>query len=484
VVDVYGFSVPYRNETSPTIDWVKNGHANKSKGEFKWDGSGRFAFKLTYHLPKARSLGQQTVATPRGAYIDPFALKVTVQYVPHHYSWYYHLKVHLKTPNAHLYHFGTPQSGGTRVIYIGEASVKNVTQGNETITLFLPQTTATTMQTTHHPPSLVISAYRAESKILSVGVKPSHIYVLVYPAKNMNPTGESGLTRGNIIHIWSTDPIHYPQTPWLHEYVHTRQYSTHNMTPGVGPHMQWYQEADANYYASLASYNENLTKFPNLWETQKSNDQPYSGTLSNKSSWGNQSSWRGLKIEYNRGPVVLGYFDTQIRRQTHGNASFLDVMRTINTQEEHGKQLTLARFKHDLEQYLTKKTVNQGVTRYITGNRTIPISTRPTAYSLPATPINTSYPAPPTAMTRAQYKKWKQAQRTPSTVTTNNSSQTSTTTTPARSTSSTGAGNDTYITAAAPPSTSSASPGFGIGISMIAIGLTIAIVILRFRSGS
>lgn len=483
VVDVNAFSIPYRNELSPTIDWVKNGRVNKSKGEFNWDGSGRFAFKLTYHLPKPRSLNQQTAATPRGTYIDPLAFRVTVPYVPHHYSWYYRLNTHLKTPNTHLYHFGTQESGGTRVVYIGHASVKNVTMGNETITLFLPQTAATTMQSTQHPPSQVLSAYRTESKLLSIGVKPSHIYVLVYPSKNLNLTGETGLTRGDIIHIWSTDPIHFPYTPWLHEYVHTRQYSTHNSTPGAGPHMQWYQEADANYYASLVSYNDNLTTFPALFTAQNSRDRPYSGTLSNKSSWGNLSSWRTLNIEYGRGPVVLGYFDTQIRRQTHGNASFLDVMRTINTQEEHGNQLTLVRFKHDLEKYLTNKTVNQGVSRYITGNQTIPISTRPTAYTLPPTAINTSSPAPPTAMTRAQYEQWKQAQRKPSKASTNGSSQPSTTSS-VRSTSSTTTGNNTHSTAAAPQSTSSSSPGFGIGIAMTGLVMAIAITILRIRSTS
>jgi len=291
-------------------------------------------------------------------------------------------------------------------IYIGSYDTYTSSTPNETITLVVTVGAAEQMPPN---PNTVLAAYRNESRLLTVGHRPSNLTIFVItdearagPADGVGGNGEIIIYAGNNLNQTIKNGWQTIYNTWFHEYVHNRQVIQKNT---YGAKMQWYLEADANYYAALVTYNEHDGSFRSLWHTLHDMGPSRVAPLSNKSQWPSRYT------EYQRGPKVLALFDTQIREQTNGSASFLDVMKTINQKAANGTTITLPVFEHALEKYLPRKTVKQDVSRYITGTQSIPISTRPAAYTLPATSINTSKPAP---QPPAQYSNPGQQSKTSS----------------------------------------------------------------------
>ena len=365
---------------------VTNGDLSRSKKKVTWSGNGPLIINSSIHVP-ALPLGTNAPAilTQHGVVVkqDLTARAWTV--------W------SSSSPRVRRT-YRTPQNpsvnGSHGSLYIGPHREYTTSIQNETIQLIVA---AGANETLTPPPRTVLRTYRNASKLLAVGHRPQHITVFAIPERNQThpeTIGEGG--SGQII-IYANTSLNQTSTterrdayvPWLHEYVHTRQVMTQH---AYGPKMQWYIEATANYYAALIAYNEHKVSYPSLWHTLNDTAPSSSAPLSNPSTWPSPD------YQYYRGPQVIALLDAQIRQETNGSASFIDVVRAVNSQTANGSTITLDEFKKILNRYLPTDVVNRDVSRYITDTQPVPLPTRRANYVLPPGRLNTSGPppAPPT----------------------------------------------------------------------------------------
>lgn len=370
---------------------VTNGHLSRSKKKVTWSGNGPLVINSSIHVP-ALPLGTNAPAilTQHGVVIKQ---DLTAR------AW----TVWSSSPPRVRRTYRAPQNpsvnGSHGSLYIGPHREYTTSTQNETIQLIVA---AGANETLTPSPRTVLGAYRNASRLLAIGHRPQRITVFAIPERNHThpeTIGEGGT--GQII-IFANTSLNRTSTtekrdayvPWLHEYVHTRQAMTQNE---YGPKMQWYIEATANYYAALIAYNEHKVSYPSLWHTLNDTAPSSAAPLSNS------STWLSPDYQYYRGPQVIAFFDAQIRQETNGLASFLDVVRAVNSQTANGSTITLNEFKQILNRYLPKDTVNRTVSRYITGIQPVPLPTRRANHVLPPVRINTSGPSPaPPALHPAQ----------------------------------------------------------------------------------
>lgn len=358
---------------------VTNGHLSSSHTQVTWSGNGPLTTHTRLHIPTF-VLGQNppAIITPHGVLIRPSLTRR---------GWNYHVDrgtVHFKWDYQAPANKSVTDSGGS--IYIGPYQGYSTSSTNSRISLVVTEGGAKTMTPS---PASVLSAYRRESQLLTNGHRPKNLTVYVIPAGN-NSGVTGGTEKRNEIVIYGYQKLNTTRNDvwqplyntWLHEYVHSRQ-----VPWNYGPQMQWYIEADANYYSAVVAYNEHLGSFRSLWYTLNYSIGP-------RAPLANQSTWPNQDYEYHRGPPVLALLDAQIRSHTNGSASFLNVMRAVNQKSSNGTTVTLSVFEHILEQYLPAQLVHQDVRRYITGTQSVPVPTRPADYVLPPVKINTSQPAP------------------------------------------------------------------------------------------
>lgn len=377
---------------------ITNGHLSSSRNRAVWNGTGPLIIHTRVHL-SALPIG---VNAP--AILTKQGVIVTSQLTNRGWNIRSRRSPRISRTVTAPENKSITSAAGS--IYIGSYETYTSSTPNETITLVV---TGGAAEKISPSPNAVLAGYRNESRLLTVGHRPSNLTVFVItdeapagPAGGVGGNGEIIIYAGNNLNQTIKNGWQTIYNTWFHEYVHNRQVIHKNT---YGAKMQWYLEADANYYAALVTYNEHDGSFRSLWHTLHDMGPSRVAPLSNKSQWPSRYT------EYQRGPKVLALFDTQIREQTNGSASFLDVMKTINQKAANGTTITLPVFEHALEKYLPKKTVKQDVSRYITGTQSVPISTRPAAYTLPVTSINTSKPAP---QPPAQYSDPAQQSKTSS----------------------------------------------------------------------
>jgi hypothetical protein len=124
---------------------------------------------------------------------------------------------------------------------------------------------------------------------------------------------------------------------WIHEYVHARQ--DFRTAPG----MVWFREASARYlsYRFMQEQYEGVSQAD---VRQQLDSYPvYDGV-----ALANRTTWEGTEANYHEGARLLATVDAEIRAESGGSHSLVDVFRTMNTEEE---PITIERFVTLVERY-------------------------------------------------------------------------------------------------------------------------------------
>lgn len=270
---------------------------------------------------------------------------------------------------------------------------------NESIHLYVPHGARQNMTA---DPEAVVAALANASALLRIGGRArDHVCVVVVPASPTFAIAET-LSDNAIVLPQASIKKSDEDVSYFNDYVHTRQ------SVVLGPQMQWYTSSEAIYSAMLLELNLGYRSYDRFWERLNISSVGFvpgkmpamsllvdpNATLANHSSWHTKEGYRtGYAVH--RGPPVLALLDAKIRRATHGNATLMNVTRTMNQLGTRDDPVTLTDFHRILERYLSNSTVNQFVGRYITDNTVVAIPQERAVYQLPPVAVNTTSPTTP-----------------------------------------------------------------------------------------
>lgn len=112
----------------------------------------------------------------------------------------------------------------------------------------------------------------------------------------------------------------YEIDTWTHEYVHTRQ-----ALPDSGE-LRWLTEGSAEYYGWLLSIEQGADDWGSLRGA-------FSRGIGDDSVLADPDTWRG-ETDYNKGALVLGVLDREIRWASDGERTVADALRRVNEAED------------------------------------------------------------------------------------------------------------------------------------------------------
>jgi hypothetical protein len=124
---------------------------------------------------------------------------------------------------------------------------------------------------------------------------------------------------------------------WVHEYVHAQQ------SFRLAPSMRWFTEASANYLSSrvLAAQFRGVT------------EADFRGWLASRDehdgvALANRSAWEGSGADYDRGARLLYVVDAEVRADSDGEHTLVDVFRAMN---RRGGEITVDAFVGIVERF-------------------------------------------------------------------------------------------------------------------------------------
>jgi hypothetical protein len=123
---------------------------------------------------------------------------------------------------------------------------------------------------------------------------------------------------------------------WVHEYVHAQR------SFGLAPSMRWFTEASATYLSSrvLAAQFRGVT------------EADFRGWLASRPehdvALADRSAWAGSGADYDRGARLLYVLDAELRADSDGEHTLVDVVRAMN---RRGGEITLGQFVSIVERY-------------------------------------------------------------------------------------------------------------------------------------
>ena len=173
------------------------------------------------------------------------------------------------------------------------------------------------------PPDAILEAFADGSDALRVGSRDPSVFVVAAPTDDVS-WAVRGLQTGPA-DMWVRDfeRLDDPENVWMHEYVHSRQGYR------ADPSARWFTEASATYYAALLTLERGDVDFEDFRRLLARGERsPQSeSVLSDPGTWRNNA-------DYNKGALVAGEIDRQIRLSTDGEATFATVFRELNTRDE------------------------------------------------------------------------------------------------------------------------------------------------------
>lgn len=225
-------STPTSNITARTTN-ITNGHLSTSRNHAVWNGIGPLIIHTRVHL-SALPIG---VNAP--AILTKHGVIVTSQLTNREWNIRSRKSSRItRTVTAPENKSITSAAGS---IYIGPYQTYTSSTPNETITLVVTGGAAEKMPPA---PNTVLAAYRNESRLLTVGHRPSNLTVFVTtdearagPAGGVGGNGEIIIYTGHDLNQTIKNGWRTIYNTWFHEYVHTRQV-VHKNT--YGAKMQWY----------------------------------------------------------------------------------------------------------------------------------------------------------------------------------------------------------------------------------------------------
>ncbi|WP_284033193.1 CARDB domain-containing protein [Halobaculum lipolyticum] len=209
-----------------------------------------------------------------------------------------------------------PGAVGSRVAFLGEHTVRERTAHGQTFRLVVPAA-ADEMR---EDPAAVLDALASASETLRVGDRDGSVFLVAAPTDV--PWAVRGLQTGDAdAWVRADEPLTSPESPWLHEYVHTRQsFATTAET-------RWVVEGSADYYAALLALRQGLVGFDEFADhlAQGARDPFAEAVLADPDTW-------VAGAQYRKGGLVAGDLDRRIRLASDGGATLSTVVARLNAE--------------------------------------------------------------------------------------------------------------------------------------------------------
>ncbi|MFC7096994.1 CARDB domain-containing protein [Halobaculum marinum] len=211
-----------------------------------------------------------------------------------------------------------PGAVGSRIAFLGEHTVHERTAHGQTFRLVVPAA-ADGMAA---EPAAVLESLSAASDTLRVGDRDESVFLVAAPADVS--WAVRGIQTGDAdAWVRADEPLDTPESPWLHEYVHTRQsFATTAET-------RWLTEGSADYYAALLALRQGHVDFDEFADhLARGARAPFAGAvLAEPSTW-------TAGAQYRKGALVAGDLDRRIRLASDDGATLSTVFTRLNAESE------------------------------------------------------------------------------------------------------------------------------------------------------
>ncbi|MFC7135658.1 CARDB domain-containing protein [Halobaculum litoreum] len=211
-----------------------------------------------------------------------------------------------------------PGAVGTRIAFLGPHTVHERTAHGQTFRLIVPDAADGTAAA----PDAILDSVAAASDTLRVGDRDESVLLVAAPADV--PWAVRGLQTGDAdAWVRADEPLDSPESPWLHEYVHTRQ--SFATTAGT----KWVVEGSADYYAALLALRQGHVGFDAFAaHLARGERSPFADTV-----LADQSTWVP-GAQYRKGALVAGELDRRVRLASDGGATLASVLTRLNAASE------------------------------------------------------------------------------------------------------------------------------------------------------
>jgi len=326
-----------------------SGFAETSEG-YEWRGDGEPA--LTYTLDANRSQAAEGPLTGDGQYsfVDagPWALLRKPGFGAR-WEW-------RGTPEVTLERSVTTAGSGAvgdTMVYLGPHEEHVRVAHDQRFRLIVP--TAADLSVS---PEAILGSFANASAELRVGDRDPEVFAVAAPTGSVGWTAR-GLQTGDA-DFWVRDrePLATPENVWLHEYVHTRQAFSRDVSSSA----RWLTEGMANYYAAVLTLERGQIGFESFSrELELGQESRYDRSiLAAPDTWARYT-------DYEKGALVAGELDRRIRLATGRVNSLGNVWAQLNSAEDPVDQATL----RDAIRTTTNESVATGLADLVT-TRTVP----------------------------------------------------------------------------------------------------------------
>lgn len=213
------------------------------------------------------------------------------------------------------------ETGG--ILYLGEYDEwSRTTDDGQRIRLVVPDAARLNPE-----PAAVVAALARAATDLDVGTEHDSMLAVAAPTRGVD-WSHRGI--GGDDGFWVRDDLRldlstFGGSPWIHEYVHTRQRFRDELTPAT----TWLTEAVASYYGAVLCFRQGLFSFERLLDQLRSRTSPgpARGPLTDPTGFRNDDQ---NHLDYAKGRRVLAALDCKIQDDTAGRATFENVFRQLN----------------------------------------------------------------------------------------------------------------------------------------------------------
>ena len=210
-----------------------------------------------------------------------------------------------------------PGVAGDRIAFLGPYERQTQTAHGQTFTLVVPEAADLEAE-----PREIFASVTSASDRLRVGGRDDEVLMIAAPTGEIEWAVRGIQTGDSDFWVRADEPLDTPANNWVHEYVHTRQDYT------AATDARWITEATATYYAALLTLEADRVDFDRFQRflAQGENEPQASAVMTDPGTWENFANYR-------KGALVAGELDRRIRVATGGEASLDTVIRAINGHE-------------------------------------------------------------------------------------------------------------------------------------------------------
>ncbi|WP_313693662.1 hypothetical protein [Halorarum halobium] len=209
---------------------------------------------------------------------------------------------------------------GERIAFLGPHEVHTRRANGQTFRLVVPEAAEPAER-----PAAVLDALAGASGTLRIGDRDQSVFLVAAPAGPGDPDwAVRGLQTGDAdVWVRAGERLDTPDSPWLHEYVHTRQAFQPTRSS------RWLVEGSADYYAALLALRQDRIDFGDFAaDLARGERDPYAdAVLAEPATW---ESGPRVGGQYVKGALVTGELDRRIRLATNGSATFASVLSRLN----------------------------------------------------------------------------------------------------------------------------------------------------------